>query len=166
MQLIQKLALSAVQCVLWCSCLDLASAMTQSSSYCFTNTHSCRAGGFPSHLFAILSTRPDPLLFIKSDRRPQIGLQWLLYTIYAILALQLPYRRNNGYSFSYLTWEPKCFEAPMRGTVIAIQCRRQHFVKDGRSILCSQRVLQLCVASLQKSHTVISVVDLRGKRGG
>lgn len=149
MQLIQKLALSAVQSVLWCSRLDVASAMIQSSSYCFTNTSSCRAGGFPSHLFPKLSARPNPLLFIKSDGRPQFGLGWLQYSIYAILALQLPCRRNNGYSFSYLAWEPKCFKASMRGTVIvntvwaAALCQRLRF---GRSISWSQRISHLCAA--------------------
>lgn len=114
MQLIQKLALSAVQHVLWCSCLDIASAMSQSSSYCFTNISSCCAGGFPSHLFPKLSARPSPLLFIKSDGRPHIGPGWLQGTIHATLALHLPCRRNAGYSFSGLTWEHECFEAVLR----------------------------------------------------
>lgn len=77
-------------------------------------------------------------------------------------------QRNNGYLFSYLTREPKCFEASMRGTVIAIPCGRQHFVKDRALVevtYCNQRILQFCVASLQKSHTVISVVHLGGRRG-
>lgn len=108
MQFIQKLALSAVQGVLWCSCLAVASAMTQSSSYCFSNTSSCCAGGFPSHLFPKLSARPNTLLFLKSDGRPHIGPGRPQSSIYAIPTLQLPCRRNNSYSFSYLTQEPKC----------------------------------------------------------
>lgn len=85
--------------------------MSQSSSYCFTNISSCRAGGFPSHLFPKLSARPNPLLFIKSDGRPQIGLGWLQGTIHALLALHPPCRRDAGSSFPRQTWEPMCFEA-------------------------------------------------------
>ena len=41
-------------------------------------------------------------------------------------------------------------------------CQR---LRSGRSTSCNQHILQLCAASLQKSHTLLSVVHLGGKRG-
>lgn len=101
--------------------------MSQSSSYCFTNISSCCAGGFPSHLFPKLSSRPNPLLFIKSDGRPQIGLGWLQGTISSIAS----------------TLQKRCWQfisMPDLGTrvlwgsertVIARQRGPQRFAKDG-----------------------------------
>lgn len=157
MQLLQKLSLFAVQCVLWCLCLDIALAMTQSSSYCFTNTSSCRAGGFPSLLFPKLSVRLSPLQFIKSNRRPHIGLGWLQYANYAIPVLHLHCRRNYGYSSSS---GPKGGISEKNSHCKTVQmvalCQKLHFGTS--TSFHSGCIMQFCGASPQKSHTVLCVV--------
>jgi len=144
-QLIQELALFAVQHVLWYWCLNIALAMIQSSSYCFTNTNPCRARDFPYHPFPKLSARPSPLQFIKSNRRPHIVLGWLQYTNYAIPELQLHCRVNNGYLSSYLN--PN--EASMRGTFIATQCRWWHFVKGCASVQVPPFIITVSCSSVE-----------------
>lgn len=63
--------------------------------------------------------------------------------------------------------EPKCFEVSIRGTVIAIQCGWQHFVKGCILVLIPVppviSVSHSSVWLLCRSHTVISVVHFGEK---